>query len=152
MKVTTNDLRNSVYGTPCGSVPECESSLSNEMVIDFIDTFFDGELDDVEVYEESNSILIEGGSPKLKKLTITNAEFDYFTSFDKSFKEDFISDVSDFYEIKKSKLKDIENKVDEDLHPSIICLIFSNIVAFYGGSFRCEYMEDGEGTVELESE
>jgi hypothetical protein len=155
MKVTTKDLSTSNYGTPWGSVGESNTSLSHPLVIDFIDTFFGGVLDDVDVYEdddETDSILISGGYPILQKLTITNSEFDHFTQLSKDFKSDIIEDMSDCLDIKKSKFKDIENKIDEEQHPMIICWLFSCIVGFYGGSFRCEFMDDGNGTVELESE
>jgi len=154
MKVTTKDLKTAVYGTPCGCTGENDTSLSKPLVIEFIDTFFNGVLDNVEIYEddETNSILIEGGYPTLEKLTITNVEFDHFTQLSKDFKSDMIEDMSDCLDIKKSKFKDIENKIDEEFHPMIICWLFSSIVGFYGGSFRCEFMDDGDGTVELESE
>ena len=60
MKVTTNDLKTAVYGTPCGCTGEKDTSLSKPLVIDFIDTFFGGVLDNVDIYEddETNSILI----------------------------------------------------------------------------------------------
>ena len=163
VKVTTNDLRLAVYGTPCGTVGESDTSLSQPLVIEFIDTFFNGVLNNVDIYEddETDSILIEGGYPILEKLTITTTEFDHFTQLSKDghpwfigvhFKDNMIEDLSDYLDIKKSKFKDIENKIDEEFHPMIICWLFSSIVGFYGGSFRCDFMDDGDGTVELESE
>lgn len=150
INVTSNDLRKEVYGTPCGIVGESETALSHPLIFNFIDTFFSGVFDNVEVYEESGAKLIAGGHPTLKKLTITNSEFDYFTSVSKEFKKDIVSNLSDYLEIKKKKFEDIENKIDKDEHPHIICWLFSSIVSEYGGSFRCDYMDDG--LVDLESE
>jgi hypothetical protein len=138
--------------TPCGSPPENDTVLTNELVIEFIDTFFGGVLDNVETYideESPESIMIAGGQPTLKKLTISNVEFDKF-SISKKFKKGLVENLSDFLEIKKKKFEDIENLVDKDVHPEIICWMFTELVGYYGGSFRCDYMQDG--MVDLESE
>lgn len=152
MNVTTKQMRIKPYGTPCGTVGENDTSLTHDLVIKFIDTFFGGSLENVEVYkdEDSDSLLIAGGQPILKKLEITNDEFDYFTlGISKEFRKDFIENVSEFLDLRKSKFKNIE-KVNKDYHPEIICWLFSNLVGNYGGSFRCDYMDDGN--VDLESE
>ena len=102
MNVTTKDLRSNVYGTPCGHSDICGTSLTHELVIEFIDIFFGGVLENVETGddEETGGISIYGGEPILKKLTITNNEFDYFTlTISKKFKSGLISDISDYLDI-----------------------------------------------------
>ena len=139
----------SAYGTPCGHTPYCYRGLSNEVIAEFIDVFFGGILDNLDVKEEKDYTLVYGGEPTLKKLTITNAEFDYFTLKLKD-RKNFLYNLTRFLNIKKSKLTDVENKVDEERHPTIICHLFSSLVDDTGSSLRCQYMQDGK--IDLESE
>ena len=137
MKVSTVDLKNSIWGTPCGTVGKSKC-LSEPLVIDFIDMFFGGELDNVEVED----LLICGGCPTLKKLAITEDELSEVLikfPFDIN-----IDDVLDDFDA------DLFSEITEDEHPDLICYLFSNLVGHYGGSFRCDYIGDGE--VDLESE
>lgn len=160
--VTSDDLRLSIdankynigvgkYGTPCGAGNGiCEIGLSNEVVAEFIDVFFGGVLDNIDTYKEGDNILIAGGEPTLKKLTITTEEFNYFIEKGDLDKEEIVYDLSQYLSIKKKKFNDIENNINKKLHPDIICWLFSSIVEKTGSSFRCDYMKDGK--VELESE
>jgi hypothetical protein len=150
MNVTTADLLKNTYGTPCGSPPKNEKCLTFPLVIDFVDTFFGGVLNDVEVYKEDGIFFIEGGSPILKKKFITNEEFDKFTSISKRYRNEIIENLGDFFDISKAKFNDIQKNFDTDEQCDIICMLFSELVGNYGGSFRCDHM--GNGEVDLESE
>lgn len=150
MNVTTADLRSKIYGTPCGTIPQYKNCLTFPLIIDFIDTFFGGVLNDVEVCKENDVFLIEGGSPTLKKKFITNEEFEKFTSISTGFRNEIIENLGDFFEISIKKFSDVQKNFNTDEQCDIICMIFSELVGHYGGSFRCDHM--GNGEVDLESE
>jgi hypothetical protein len=153
MNVTTEDLKKGNYGTPCGTVGKSEKSLSYPLVIEFIDKFFGGVLSDVETYEEDGHILIAGGQPQIKKMSITKEEYEYFTNYNpKVSKRENIKFYAEMLDISTSEFKDFEENLDSEEQCNLICIIFSEIVDFYDGAFRCDYMFNGDGMVDLESE
>jgi hypothetical protein len=153
MNITSNDLRKGNYGTPCGTVGELQTSLSHPLIIEFIDKFFGGVLSDIESYEENGHILIAGGQPKLKQLTISKIEFEHFTkSISEAFYNDMVSEFASDLDVTPQEFKLFNLNCFEVNQPEIICNLFTCLVDYYGGSFRCDYMYDDDGSVDLESE
>ena len=153
MDITTKNLSEKVYGTGCGTVPEHLSSLSHNIIIDFIDRYFGGVLDGVETYTENGHELLLEGCPHLVKLNMSKSEFEYFTkSISNDFYNDTIETVIDIFDINKNEVVDDDTDLFDEDNPDLICLILSLIVDYYGGSIRCEYMYSDDGEVDLESE
>lgn len=148
MNLTTKQLKTQTWGTPCGpgNIGNADNHLSHSLIIDFIDTFFGGILKDVETdvnYDKKDLFWLLGGNPTLTKLTITNDEFNKFLAF--SDKENFIEDFCYYTNFNIEDFEDIENKIQLDYHPEIICSVFQLIFGM-----RCEYLDNGN--LEIESE
>ena len=99
---------------------------------------------------ENGYQLICSASPTLHKMSLSNQDFDNLLSYDKPDYENMLEYLSGLFNIKKKNFKNIEVKIHNSKHPNIICELFSCMVGFYEGSFRCEYI--GNGVVEIESE
>lgn len=142
--LTVKQLKTQTWGTPCGTVGQVDDHLSHPLFIDFVETFFDGVLNNVEtdVNDDDNTkFWLLGGQPTLKKLTITNDEFDKFATD----KKQTIADLSHFFDIKKKKFQNVENDIDKEIHPEIISWLFSELTGM-----RADYMSKGD--IDIESE
>lgn len=149
MKLTTEQLRTQKWGTPCGPgyIGDADTHLSHPLIIDFFDTFFGGELDDVETdknYDVKDHYWLLGGNPTLKKTIITTEEFNKFVT-QEMINDGVLEEISEWIEVKKKKLKDIDNEIGTNKHPEIIRWIFSFLIGM-----RCDWM--GDGRFEIESE
>jgi hypothetical protein len=149
MKLTTKKLTKNDYGTGCGE--DGNTCLSQPLVIEFIDTFFNGVLNDMEVENENDINIVMGGNPTLNKLTITNDEFKRFYTDLPGDKDEAIEVMADLVDLDVEDLYDVES-IDEDKHPEIICFVFGSLIGAHDGSFRCEWMFSPDNTIELESE
>ena len=128
-KLTITDLKNNKYGTHFGKDGK-ENALSHEIVINFIEKYFNS-LNNIEIWEDE--ILSTDTEFSLNQLTKEDLEY-YLNFFNENNCEEniyFICEVFGFLESEEllNNFNNINNKL-------LICEIFEELIDFYSGYIK----------------
>jgi len=146
MILTTEDLKKKDYGTACGTVTPMKSKcLSQEIIINYIDEFFGGKIEDVDVYDDE----LEYGTAFFSKCKVDKSFFDKYVKFIEKNKGYSIDDIADWIDETVDEVKNIN--LSSMNQKDIICYVFSCLVDCFDGSLRIEAYDDSL-RVEIESE
>ena len=157
MELTVNDLKSQKYGTACGTEAQMRKEcLSEPIVIDYIDEYFDGKFYDVEL--DNNELL--SGEAKFSKEVLDQNFVDKYCKYVANIQnisvDEYIESICDNldgvclrgYNIKLKNFKKFRLNIEESR--DVICWVFAELIAELHGSLRFECY--GEETIDIESE
>ena len=149
MILTTKMLRTKDYGTPCGSVtPMKDKCMSQDIIVDYINDYFGGQLDDVEIYGTE----VCGGTTTIKNFDLNQKFFDKYVKFVAdhdgfSVKEELL-DIKDYTGVGRKRILSLN--ISDENKMEMVAWYFTRLIDCYDGSMRCDLLDNN--MVDLESE
>lgn len=133
--LTCEDLKSNSYGTHCG-IEGKEKSLSQELVIEFIEKYFSEKLKNIEIWDDE----ILSAEAEFSNIDISEEELKSYLDFFNTNDEVRSYIICEAFKFKETEdlIKNISN-IDKK---SLICEIFESLVGFYGGSIKIEIIDN----------